>query len=81
MIGAGGMLGYTTLQYLREKKYSVTGITKAKERKGLVCLDVTDEPSVTRFLTEYSFDVIINCAALLVKASEECKSCAVALNT
>ena len=80
VIGAGGMLGYTTFQYLREQGQSVTGITKTKKIEGLICLDATDENAIARFLDENAFDAIINCAALLVGPSEQQKSAAVKLN-
>lgn len=81
VIGAGGMLGYTTFQYLREQGHSVTGMTRTKKIEGMICLDATDENAIFRFLEENTFDVIINCAALLIGASEQQKSAAVKLNT
>lgn len=80
VIGAGGMLGYTTFQYLREQGQSVTGITKTKKIEDLICLDATDEGAIARFLSKNDFDAVINCAALLVGASEQQKSNAVKLN-
>lgn len=80
IIGAGGMLGYTTFQYLRGQEHSVTGITKTKKLEGMICLDATDESAIARFLEKNDFDAIINCAALLVSASEQQKSTAVKLN-
>lgn len=80
IIGAGGMLGDMVFQYLKEKNYYVVGITKSKRRAGLVNLDVTDESALLPFLDGYSFDVIINCAALLVGASTEHPADAVKLN-
>lgn len=74
------MLGSITIQYLREQGYVVTGISKTKESEGLVRLDAADEKAISGFLDENSFDVIINCAAILVGASERQKSEAVRLN-
>ncbi len=80
IIGAGGMLGYVTFQYFQEMGYSVTGITKAKKIEGLYQLDATDEKLLTQFLEQRHFDAIINCAALLVRASEANKCVAIKLN-
>lgn len=80
IIGAGGMLGDMVLQYLKEQNYSVMGVTRSKRRASLVNLDVTDENALLPFLDGYSFDAIINCAALLVCASAEHPADAVKLN-
>lgn len=81
VVGAGGMLGYVTLQYLREQGHSVIGLTKTKEIDDLIRLDVTDEVAIKGFLSTDSFDAVVNCAAMLVEASERRKSEAVKLNT
>lgn len=81
VIGSGGMLGYVTYQYLTIQKYQVVGITKTKKYPGMIRMDATDQYAVESLLTKIHFDVIVNCAALLVKASEEHKSAAVKLNT
>lgn len=81
MIGSGGMLGYVTYQYLNSQHYEVTGITRTKKYPGIICLDATNQMLMEAFLKKTSFDVIINCAAFLVKASEERKSTAVKINT
>ena len=81
VIGAGGMLGYITYQYLKEQGYQVTGITRTKEYPDMIRMDVTDVSAIGPFLEKTHFDAIINCAALLVKVCEERKSDAVKLNT
>ncbi len=80
IIGAGGMLGYVTFQYLQELGHSVTGITKSKKIEGLCQLDATDEKLISLFLQQDHFDAIINCAAMLVHASEINKCAAIRLN-
>lgn len=81
VIGAGGMLGYITYQYLKEQGYQVTGITRTKEYSDMLRMDVTDISVIRPFLEKTHFDAIVNCAALLVKVCEERKSDAIKLNT
>lgn len=81
LIGAGGMLGYVTYQYLRSQQYEVSGVTRTKSYPDIICLDATDQISINAFLERTPFDVIINCAAFLVKRSEERKSAAIKVNT
>lgn len=80
VIGAGGMLGYVTYQYLSSRGHQVAGVTRTRKLPGMACLDVTDQPGTEAFLKKTPCDAIVNCAALLVKASEENKSSAVKLN-
>lgn len=81
VIGAGGMLGYVTYQYLSSQNHQVIGITRTKKFPDMHCLDVTNKSMTDLFLAEHPCNAIINCAALLVKASEVHRSSAVALNT
>lgn len=80
VIGAGGMLGYVTFRYLRDQGYQVTGITRTKAFPGILRMDATDERSLECFLEKTPFDAVINCAALLLKPSQERKCEAVKLN-
>lgn len=80
IIGAGGMLGNLTQRYLKERGHDVTGVTKTKKLPGIINLDVLDETALTAFLNETPFDVVINCAALLVGPSESHHAEAVKLN-
>lgn len=80
LIGAGGMLGYVTYQYLSSQGHQVAGVTRTRKLPGMTCLDVTDQRGTEAFLKKTPCDAIVNCAALLVKASEENKSAAVKLN-
>ncbi|MEY8388129.1 sugar nucleotide-binding protein [Oscillospiraceae bacterium 38-13] len=81
VIGAGGMVGYTMFHYLHDLGYCVTGITKTKFFPNMLCMDATDEQAMRRLLEQEAFDAVINCAALLLKPSEERKSEAVRLNS
>lgn len=74
------MLGYVTYQYLSSQGHQVTGVTRTRKLPGMTCLDVTDQRGTEAFLKKTPCDAIVNCAALLVKASEENKSAAVKLN-
>lgn len=80
VIGSGGMLGYTTFRYLKDRGHQVSGLTRTKTFPGMVNMDAADPEAMGRFLERESFDAVINCAALLLKASEERKSEAVRLN-
>lgn len=80
VIGAGGMLGYATFRYLQSRGYQVTGITKTKPIPGVLRMDAADEGAFGCFLRQESFDAVINCAALLLKPSQERKCEAVRLN-
>lgn len=80
VIGSGGMLGFVTLRYLQSQGHQVTGITKTKTFPGMLRMDAADETAMGRFLRQEFFEAVINCAALLVKPSEERKGEAVKLN-
>ena len=80
IIGSGGMLGYVTFRYLEDQGYQVLGLTRTKALPGMLLMDATDESAMRHFLREESFDAIVNCAALLLRASEERKCEAVRLN-
>lgn len=71
VIGSGGMLGHMTTLYLAEQGYEVWDISKTKRcRKETALLDVCDMVVMSEYLNQHSFDVVINCAALLVRACE-----------
>lgn len=80
VIGSGGMLGYTVFQYLKSRSYQVFGVTRTKRFPGMRCLDATDELCLGPFLEQGAFDAVINCAALLLRPSQERKCEAVRLN-
>lgn len=80
MIGAGGMLGYVMSRYLCSQGHRVTGITRTKTFPGMLRMDAADERALGDFLEQESFDAVINCAALLLKPSQERKCEAVKLN-
>jgi len=80
IIGSGGMLGHITTLYLREIGHDVTDISKYERvDKDTLMLDVLESDVISK---EYlsGFDVIINCAAILVGPSEKDKPGAIKLN-
>lgn len=81
VIGSSGMLGYAAFRYLQDQGYQVIGITKTKSLPNMLRMDAADERVIGAFLEHESFDVIINCAALLMKPSEERKCEAIKLNS
>ncbi len=82
VIGSGGMVGHMVAQYLIEKKYNIFDISaKRKFRPETINMNVLDFERLSEFLDLHNFDVVINCAALLVKASDERKAEAVLLNS
>lgn len=81
VIGSGGMLGHITTLYLLEHGYEVFDISKTKKcRKETVLLDVYDKEALSGYLKQNDFDVVINCVALLVRASEANPQAAEELN-
>jgi dTDP-4-dehydrorhamnose reductase len=82
VIGSGGMLGHMLTLYLKaNKEFSVTNITKRNcWLSDTILLDVSNYDTFHSFLKNENFDAIINCAALLVSASEKNKSKSILLN-
>ena len=83
VIGSGGMLGHVTTLYLRKIGYNVTDISKTHRiDENTLLVDVLKQDHnflSINFLS--SFNVIVNCAALLVGPSEKNKTEAVLLNS
>lgn len=82
VLGAGGMAGHVISLYLRENGFDVTTLsaTHALDKKTSL-IDVTDQEKFKSFLKSRTFDVVINCIALLVKPSEVHKDLAIYLNS
>lgn len=82
VIGSGGMLGHVTTLYLSELGYEITDVSHTRKcRKETVLIDVLDKITFSDFLEQNQFDVVINCAAILPKASIENKAAAIMLNS
>ncbi len=76
------MAGHVITLYLREHGYNVatlSGSSLLDDRT--VVLDVSNSDKLLEYLKSNSFDVVINCIGVLVKASEEYKDRAVYLNS
>ena len=81
VIGSGGMLGHITVKYLRSRGYEVSDISKTKRiDNNTKLINVLDQKFEEELLTSH-FDIIINCAALLIQASEVYKTQAIMINT
>ncbi|QSX07147.1 SDR family oxidoreductase [Sedimentibacter sp. zth1] len=81
VIGSSGMLGHMVTLYLINMGYDVINISKSRKvNEKTILVDVLDNKSLNMILN-YDFDYIINCAAILVKKSEENKTNAIMLNS
>ena len=82
VIGASGMAGHVVTTHLIECGYQVNTLAGTnKYNEGTTLLDLTDMPALETFLNANTFDVIVNCAGMLVKASEVRKDLAVHINS
>ena len=82
IIGSGGMLGHMLTLYLKEQGYECCDVSKLhKCTEDTDCIDVLNFNVFSEYLFKGNFDVVINCAAMLVKASEENKVEAIKLNS
>lgn len=81
VVGASGMAGHVIATYLREQGHSVTTTTNSRKFDDQsITLDLTDKQSLLDFLASNEFDVVVNCAGILVKASEEHKDLSTYVN-
>ena len=82
ILGASGMLGQVTSIYLKKKGHIVTNHCNSNiiNSDDFVC-DICDLNRLEKFLDENHFDIIINCVALLIHASEKEKSKAIFINS
>jgi dTDP-4-dehydrorhamnose reductase len=83
VLGAGGMVGHVAAKYLIDKKYNVTSLSNSRRiTPDTILLDVRNINELDAFFkSNNSFDLIINCIALLVRQSDENKALAVYLNS
>lgn len=72
VLGSGGMLGHVTTIYLKESGHDVLDVSYPEKafHNSFVC-NVFNLEEFEEVLNNHDFDVIINCIALLIKASEE----------
>lgn len=82
VLGGAGMAGHVVATYLSENGYSVFTVSaRHKLNQHTTLLDATDSLAIDKYLSENTFDIVINCIGMLVKASEERKDLAVYLNS
>ena len=82
--GAGGMAGHMIYDYLRSTGRYELGATARKAVEGIESLpiDIEDDlPAFDEIVKIAEPDFIINCIGLLVKASQECPSEAIYVNS
>ena len=82
VLGASGMAGHLITYYLREHGHIVSTLcgTTSLDNES-ICLDLCNISKLKDYLSSYSFDVIINCAGMLVKNSDLYKPNAVFVNS
>lgn len=81
VLGGSGMAGHVITLHLREQGHNVNTLSNHKKfDKDTTLLDVTDTKKLEFFLNEKTYDVVVNCIALLVKESEANKILAAQLN-
>lgn len=82
VLGSGGMLGHITTIHLKENGYDVQDVSYPEKafNDSYVC-NVFKLEELEVILNNYDFDIIINCIALLVEASEKNKAEAVFINS
>jgi dTDP-4-dehydrorhamnose reductase len=81
VLGASGMAGHVVALSLQRKGYDITRVSGTrKTTQDTILLDLTDLALLNEYLSQTYFDVIINCAGLLVAQAEKKKNNAVYLN-
>jgi dTDP-4-dehydrorhamnose reductase len=82
VLGAGGMAGHVVALHLRERGFKIdTQSAKNALDDNTELVDITDLEAFKKLLNNKTYDVIINCIALLTKECEERKDLAVYLNS
>lgn len=81
IIGASGMAGHLISTYFSEKKYNVITLSSTHPfDDNTYLIDVCNIHSLENFLVTHPFDVVVNCAGILIKASEQNKTNAILVN-
>ena len=71
IIGASGMTGHLITTYLKEKGYTVSTLSGHHPfDEQTVLIDLCDTTTLKDYLTNHHFDIIINCAGILIKDCE-----------
>lgn len=82
VLGSGGMLGHLTTIYLKEQGHDVSDLSfpYAAFEKSFVC-DISNLSQFESYLQSNNFDMIINCIALLIQASDQNKDKSIFINS
>ena len=81
VIGSSGMAGHVIATHLIERGFDVTTLAgRNKYNEDTILLDLTDKVALEAYLDTKEFDVIVNCAGMLVQASTEHKDLAAYIN-
>lgn len=81
VIGGAGMAGHMVTLFLRNKGYEVTTLSlRHVLDQQTVILDVCNMPELETYLKQQTFDVVINCAGVLIKESKENRCKAILVN-
>lgn len=82
VLGASGMAGHVVGTYLEEQGHDVTLLAGHKKiNDKTVLLDLTRKELVDQYLTDNSFDVVVNCVGILIQQSEDRKDLSTYLNS
>lgn len=82
VIGASGMAGHLITTYFREKNYEVATLSSTHPfDQNTALINVCHIDTLEKYLKAHQFDIIINCAGILVKASEQNKTAAILVNS
>ena len=82
VIGGAGMAGHVIATHLAEQGHSVATLSAHnKLNPETTLLDVTDADQFINYLNNHTYDVVVNCIGMLVKASDENKDRAVYINS
>ena len=81
VIGASGMAGHMITTYLKEQHHDVATLSGHHSYDhDTAIIDITDIRALTTYLATHSFDAVINCVGLLIKAAEKDPAKAILIN-
>ena len=81
VIGASGMAGHMITTYLKEQHHDVATLSGHHPYdQNTTIIDITDTKALTTYLNTHSFDTVINCVGLLIKAAEKDPAKAILIN-
>lgn len=82
VLGAGGMAGHVIATYLSERGHTVSTVSASnKLNNSTTLLDATNTTALREYLTNNTFDIVVNCIGILIQQSESRKDLAAYLNS